>query len=57
MRTIESSRFLPFEKDLLPVEALSKYAFSLCGGPCAGMFRIRDEKMLKELDDSCFSES
>lgn len=53
MRIIDSSCFVPFEKDLLPAEFLGGYAFSLCGGPCAGLFRVRDTEMLTALVRAC----
>ena len=53
MRTIDSSLFTPYEKLLLPAEPLSKYAFSLCGGPCAGAFRVEGSQMLMDLIGCC----
>lgn len=53
MRVIESSLFSPYGTALLTDEKLSRYAFSLCGGPCAGLFRIEDGEMLKTLANCC----
>lgn len=53
MLSIESSRFSPYEKALLLNENLSRYAFSLCGGSCTGLFRIEDTDMLAGLGRCC----
>ena len=53
MRVIESSLFAPYGKALLRDELLSRYAFSLCGGPCAGLFRIEGKEMLENLVRCC----
>ena len=55
MRIIEPELFSPYEKDFLGSEMLCDYAFSLCGGPCAGLFRISGEKMLQDLVQSCIA--
>ena len=47
MQTIDASLFSPYENAFLARENLSKYAFSLCGGPCAGMIRIDSGEMLE----------
>lgn len=53
MHVIDSSLFSPYEKALLWDEPLSRYAFSLCGGPCAGLFRIEGDEMLENLVRCC----
>ena len=55
MRTIDPALFSPYEKDLLTGEPLSRYAFSLCGGPCAGLFRVENSEMLGSLVRSCIT--
>ena len=53
MRGIDRSVFLPYERDFLPGEPLSRYAFALCGGPCCGLFRVSDSEMLVRLVRLC----
>ena len=57
MRSPEPSLFSPYENAFLPAETLSSYAFSLCGGPCAGLFRIESGEMLKGLVRCCINAS
>ena len=57
MRNLKPSLFSPYENAFSPAEPLSGYAFSLCGGPCAGLFRIEDGEMLKNLVQCCIRES
>ena len=53
MHVIDSSLFSPYEKALLRDEPLSRYAFSLSGGPCAGLFRVEEREMLENLVRCC----
>lgn len=57
MRSPEPALFSPYENAFLPAETLSSYAFSLCGGPCAGLFRIENGEMLKDLVQCCINAS
>ena len=57
MLNLEPSLFAPYENAFHPAELLSGYAFSLCGGPCAGLFRIEDSEMLKSLVQCCIRNS
>ncbi len=53
MRELSPSLFSPYERAFLSGEPLSRYAFSLCGGPCAGLLRIENGIMLRELVERC----
>ena len=55
MRNIDASLFSPYEKAFLSGELLSRYAFSLCGGPCAGLLRIDSKEMLGDLIRRCIT--
>lgn len=57
MLNLDASLLAPYENAFHPSELLSKYAFSLCGGPCAGLFFIEDGEMLKALVQCCIRES
>ncbi len=56
MRRYEPSRFTPYEKAFRPAEMLSRYAYSLCGGPCAGLFSVDGSAMLKDLIRRCIDQ-
>ena len=53
MRVIDPALFSPYENELLAGVQLGHYAFSLCGGPCAGLFRIENSEMLVTLVKCC----
>ena len=55
MRKLDPSLFSPYEKAFLSGEKLSRYAFSLCGGPCAGLLPIENGEMLRALTERCIS--
>ena len=55
MRKLDPSLFSPYEKAFLSGEKLSRYAFSLCGGPCAGLLPIENGEMLRDLTERCLS--
>lgn len=55
MPEIDPSVFSPYENELLRAEPLREYAFSLCGGPCSGLFRVKDRSMLATLAERCIS--
>ena len=55
MRELSPSLFTPYEKAFLSGESLSRYAFSLCGGPCAGLVRIENGEMLRYMTERCGS--
>lgn len=55
MRKLDPSLFSPYEKAFLSGEKLSRYAFSLCGGPCAGLLPIENGEMLRDLTKRCLS--
>ena len=56
MRNIDPKLFTPYESAFRPGTRIGTYAYSLCGGPCAGMFIIENSEMLKELVRKCISE-
>ena len=47
------SGFHPYEKAYQPNALLGEYAYSLCGGPCDGLFLIGNSEMLKALAQKC----
>ena len=55
MRKLDPSLFSPYEKAFLSGEMLSRYAFSLCGGPCAGLLPVENGEMLRDLTERCIS--
>ena len=56
MRHYDPSRFTPYEKAFRPAEMLNRYAYSLCGGPCTGLFLIDGAVMLKDLIRRCIDQ-
>ncbi len=56
MRSIDPVLFAPYESAFRPEARIGTYAYSLCGGPCAGMFIIENSEMLKSLIRKCMSE-
>ena len=55
MRHIDLSLFFPYEKLFLTDELLSKYAFSLCGGPCPGLIKVENSQMLESVIKCCIA--
>lgn len=53
MHKLDPSLFSPYEKAFLSDEPLSRHAFSLCGGPCAGLLRIENGEMLRDAMERC----
>ena len=53
MLHVDVARFSPYEGAFHPAVMLSDYSFSLCGGPCAGMFLIEGPEMLGSLVQIC----
>lgn len=56
MRKIDPALFAPYESAFRPDIRIGSYAYSLCGGPCAGMFVIENSEMLKILVRKCIAE-
>ena len=57
MREIDLSRFSPYESAFRPNVRTGTYAYSLCGGPCAGMFIVENPEMLQSLVRPCIEEN
>ena len=55
MLNIDLSRFAPYEYAYRPGVRIGEFAYSLCGGPCAGMFIIEDSEMLNQLIRKCIT--
>lgn len=55
MRRIDLSHFSPYENLFLTDETLSKYAFSLCGGPCPVLIKVEDSLMLESVIKGCIT--
>ena len=55
MRNIDPALFAPYESAFRPEVRIGDYAYSLCGGPCAGMFIIENSDMLKDLVRKCIA--
>ena len=55
MRHIDLSLFSPYENLFLTDELLSKYAFSLCGGPCPGLIKVENSQMLESVIKCCIT--
>ena len=55
MRTIDPTVFHPYEAAFRPNVRIGEYAYSLCGGPCAGMVFIEDPQMLLNMIRICLS--
>ena len=53
MRLLDLSIFHPYESAYRTGERLGDYAYSLCGGPCDGLFVIEGSEMLKDLAVDC----
>ena len=56
MRNIDPARFSPYEQAFRPDARIGDHAYSLCGGPCAGMFVCEGPEMLCELVRICIAE-
>ena len=56
MRNIDPAIFAPYESAFRPDVRIGAYAYSLCGGPCAGMFIIENSEMLGNLVRKCIAE-
>lgn len=56
MRNIDSALFAPYESAFRPDVRIGNYAYSLCGGPCAGMFIVENPEMLGDLVRKCIRE-
>lgn len=56
MRSIDPARFSPYEAVFRPYVRIGDYAYSLCGGPCAGMFMPDSPDMLLQLVRVCIAE-
>ena len=56
MLNIDPKRFTPYESAFRPDVRIGDHAYSLCGGPCAGMITIEDSEMLAELTRRCIAE-
>ncbi len=56
MRALEPERFGEYQDLLLRDIPLARYAYSLCGGPCAGMFITDNAKTLAELVKVCVAD-
>lgn len=57
MRNIDPALFSPYEAAFRPDVRIGDLAYSLCGGPCAGMFPIEDSEMLYDLVRTCISQN
>ncbi len=53
MQTIDLSVFHPYESAYRSEIRLGDYAYSMCGGPCGGLFMIEDSIMLRDLISDC----
>ena len=56
MRNIDPARFSPYEQAFRPDVRIGDHAYSLCGGPCAGMFVCEGPEMLRDLIRICIAE-
>ena len=56
MRNIDPDLFAPYGSAFRPNVRIGEYAYSLCGGPCAGMFMAEDSEMLAALVRKCIAE-
>lgn len=53
MQMPDASLFSPYQTALQSPAQLSNYAYSLCGGPCAGLFSVENSLMLEDLVQKC----
>ncbi len=55
MRPLDLSLFHPYELDFRPGERLGDFSYSLCGGPCDGLFVIENSEILKNIAVHCIT--
>lgn len=56
MRNMDPVRFSPYTQAFRPEVRIGDHAYSLCGGPCAGMFVCDGPEMLQGLTRICIAE-